>query len=202
MNTEWACPLCRTTNLVPAPSCRVCRTPCPGTGVDADEEEDVGEGEDHVRAFLASLPAPLALLLLAIVLGFWWEPVTRPFSVPSQRSGWTTSIRMERHEQLRRARADLTGLAAEMRETLQSGAPLSTDWNDRLSWARQHWQVYGEQDRAPNLGAAEVHLNSAVLELASIRFLLSSGVSPLELNERLDTVYTALSQAGEELNHA
>jgi hypothetical protein len=136
------------------------------------------------------------------VLFFWWEPVTRPFSVPSQRSGWTTSIRMERHEQLRRARSDLTALAGEMRETLSRGAPLAADWNDRLSSARQHWQLYGEQDRAPDLAAVEVQLHSAVLELASIRFQLSSGVNPLELNERLDIVYTVLAQAGEELNNA
>lgn len=199
MNTDWACPLCRTTNLVPAPLCRVCRTRWPGIRAHTDE---LGEGEEPGPTYLETLPAPTALLLLAVVLFFWWEPVTRPFSVPSQRSGWTTSVRLERHEQLRRARSELLALSADMRTTLQTGSPLPAQWNDRLSYARQHWQLYGEQDRAPNLAAVEVQLNAAVLELASIRFQLSSGVNPLELNERLDSVYTVLEQAGEELNNA
>jgi hypothetical protein len=199
MNTEWECPLCRTTNLVPAPICRVCRTAWPGIRARGGEPE---EEEEPIPPLLASIPAPMALCLLALVLFFWWEPVTRPFSVPSQRSGWTTSVRLERHEQLRRARADLLALSGEMRATLDNGVPLPPDWNDRLSSARQHWQIYGEQDRAPSLGAVEVQLNSAVLELASIRFQLTSGVSPLELSERLVTVYTVLTQAGEELNNA
>lgn len=199
MNTDWQCPLCRTTNLVPAPVCRVCRTRWPGI---RSRGEDFAEAEEPAGSLLDALPAPAALLMLAIVMFFWWEPVTRPFSVPSQRSGWTTSVRLERHEQLRRARSELLSLTGEMRQTLEGGTPLPADWNDRLSYARRHWQLYGEKDRAPNLAAVEVQLNSAVLELASVRFQLSSGVSPLELNERLDTVYTVLEQAGEELNNA
>ncbi len=199
MNTEWECPLCRTTNLVPAPICRVCRTPWPGIRARSDETV---EGEEELPSLLSSLPAPMVLTFLALVLLFWWEPVTRPFSVPSQHSGWTTSVRLERHDELRRARADLIELAAEMRATLSGGAPLAPDWNDRLSGCRQGWQIYGETDRAPNLAGVEVRLHSAVLELASIRFQLSSGVSPTELNQRLDAVDAALILAGEELNNA
>lgn len=199
MNTEWECPLCRSTNLVPAPVCRVCRTPWPGIRARSDETVD---GVEELPSILAALPAPMALLSLALVLYFWWEPVTRPFSVPSQHSGWTTSVRLERRDELRRARNDLVELSDEMRVTLTSGAPLAPDWNERLSSCRQNWQIYGETDRAPSLAGVEVKLHSAVLELASIRFQLTSGVNPTELNQRLDAVYTALTRAGEELNNA
>lgn len=199
MRTEWECPLCRTTNLVPAPVCRVCRCPWPGIRARAD---DWPEDEDDRPSFLQALPAPMALLCLGLVLFFWWEPVTRPFTVPSQHSGWTTSVHVERSDELRRARTVLIGLSDEMRKTLAEGGALTPDWNDRLSSCRQHWQVYGEKDRAPNLASVEVKLHSAVLELASIRFQLSSGVSPSELSQRLESVYAVLSQAGEELNNA
>lgn len=199
MNTEWECPLCRSTNLVPAPLCRVCRTPWPG--IRARAEEGL-EGEEELPSLLASLPAPMALLLLAVVLFFWWEPVTRPFSVPSEHSGWTASVRAERRDELRVARRELQALATEMNATLNEGKPLAPDWNERLSDCRQRWQIYGEHDRAPNLGAAEVKLYSAVLELASIRFQLSSGTSPAELSQRLESVNTVLEDVGEELNNA
>ncbi|GDX80157.1 hypothetical protein LBMAG42_19680 [Deltaproteobacteria bacterium] len=199
MNTEWECPLCRSTNLVPAPQCRVCRTRWPGIRARAAEDD---EPEDELPSLLGSLPAPMGLVLLAVVLFFWWEPVTRPFSVPSEHSGWTASVHAERRDELRAARRDLEVLAAEMRATLSEQKPLPADWNDRLSDSRQRWQIYGEHDRAPHLGVAEVKLHSAVLELASIRFQLSTGTNLAELNERLDAVYSVLSEAGEELNNA
>jgi len=166
----------------------------------------MGEGtldeDDDLPSLLASLPAPLVLSFLAAVLFFWWEPVTRPLSVPSEHSGWTAAVGTERREELRVARRQLQALAEEMRTTLAEDKPLAPDWNERLSACRQRWQIYGEHDRAPALGAAEVKLHSAVLELASIRFQLSAGTTPSELIQRLDTVNAVLEEVGEELNNA
>ena len=199
MNTEWECPLCRTANLVPAPSCRVCRTAWPGIRAGGD---GTVEGEGGLPPFLSSVPAPAVLVAIAVMLFLYWEPVTRPFSVPAEHSGWTGSGSGGRRDELRASRHDLSVLVSEMRKTLTEEFPLSDAWNDRLSASRQRWQIYGEHDRAPRLGAAEVKLHAAVLELASIRFQLSTGISRVELAHRLDAVSSLLDAVSTELNGA
>ena len=87
-----------------------------------------------------------------------------------------------------------------MRKTLTEEYPISTSWTDRLSFSRQRWQIYGERDRAPRLGVAEVKLHAVVLELASIRFQLSAGISRVELAHRLDAVSALLDEVTTELN--
>ncbi|MBM4389666.1 MAG: hypothetical protein FJ090_00980 [Deltaproteobacteria bacterium] len=199
MNTQWQCPLCKAANLVPAPLCRVCRTPWPGIRSRSRAEDD---DAPLTANLLESLPAPAALACLAFVLFFWWAPVTRPFSVPNVHSGWSASVRADRHDELRLARRDLLALAEELGRTLDTGAPLSPTWNDRLTSTRQKYQVYGERDRTPKLGAAEVKLHTAVIELASIRYQFSAGQPGVELRERLALVFTVLSEVAEELNNA
>ena len=198
MNTEWQCPLCRAANLVPAPICRVCRTPWPGI-----KGQEVALDEDGPIPFgiLESLPGPALLLLLAFTLFVAWPDVAGAFSVPNQHSGWTASIRGERRAELRVARSELEALANELDKTLEGAQPLAPDYNERLIAARQKWQIYGESDRTPQLGGPEVKLHSAVIELANIRFLLTSGQNPSELRERLHVVQSVLVQVGEELSH-
>lgn len=198
MNTEWQCPLCRAANLVPAPVCRVCRTRWPGIGARVDDD---GDEAPVATSVFESVPAPALLAVLAVVLFFWWEPVTRPFSVPNVHSGWTASVRAERRDELRVARRDVQALAEEIGRTLESGVPLAPDWNERLTATRLRHQIYGERDRTPKLGVAEVKLHSAVLELASIRYQLSAGENTVHLRERLDVVHTVLAEVTSELNH-
>ncbi|MBM4368767.1 MAG: hypothetical protein FJ102_21315 [Deltaproteobacteria bacterium] len=199
MNTQWQCPLCKAANLVPAPLCRVCRTPWPGIRSRSRADDDDSPVATNL---LESLPAPAALAFLALVLFFWWEPVTRPFSVPNVHSGWTASVRAERRDELRLARRDLLALAEELERTLSTGTPLPAAWNDNLTSTRQKYQVYGERDRTPKLGVAEVKLHTAVIELASIRYQLSAGQPGVELRERLALVFSVLSEVAEELNNA
>ena len=198
MNTEWQCPLCRAANLVPAPVCRVCRTRWPGIATEVDDEADDAPVATSV---FESLPAPGLLAVMAMGLFFWWEPVTRPFAVPNVHSGWTASVRAERRDELRIARRDVAALAGEVGRTLETGAPLAPDWNERLTATRLKHQIYGERERTPKLGVAEVKLHSAVIELASIRYQLSAGENAVNLRERLEIVYTVLTEVTEELNN-
>lgn len=199
MNTEWQCPLCRASNLVPAPICRVCRTLWTGIRSQATPAEDEAEPTFGV---LESLPGPAFLLLLAVTLLVAWPEVAGAFSVPNQHSGWTASVRGERRAELRIARAELEDLANELLESLQGSQTLSPDFNDRLIATRQKWQIYGESERTPQLGAAEVKLHSAVIEIANIRYLVSAGQNPSELLERMTVVLTVLSTVREDLDNA
>lgn len=199
MNTEWQCPLCRASNLVPAPVCRVCRTQWPGIkGRELPPEDDTPSS----FGMLESLPGPATLLLLAFVLLVAWPEVAGAFSVPNTHSGWTAAVRGERSAELRIARGELETLATEMMLTLDGAQPLPPDFNERLISVRQKWQIYGEGDRTPQFGAAEVKLHSAVIELANIRFLLTSGQNPSELRERLKVVQSVLVEVVGDLSHA
>ena len=194
----WRCPCCGALNEVATSACRVCRTPEPGVIAATARPDLFGT----VVGMGAALPAPLLLLGLAVAMDLWWQPLTAPFAISTTHSGWSAAAFVDRRQELSTALRELRGLQREIVAASTGTASLEGDWNDRLARVREKWQLYGEADRMPRLGDAEVALCNVVLELASIRYQLAQGADASSIAAHLDSAERQLATAEENLKNA
>lgn len=192
----WRCPCCGVSNDEPNVECRVCRAARPGLQLARPTLDPPPVG------LLRSLPAPVALGVLAVVLFTWWEPLTRPLAVTNVHSGWSQEQHRDRRVELRRAHGLLVGLFNELNDSVEGRAPLDADWSQRLSTVRLEFQLFGQQDWTPGFGDVEAALNDVVLAMASIRYELASGVDPAQAKRRLADARRSLHSVERRLQDA